>query len=165
MITSSQFEDFYRTHYTRLYYYAYDFVDNIENCKDLVGDVFATVWNDRDHINPETLSAYLYTAVRNRCLNYLRSRRYDEDYRNFCIEADRLSAQMPPDSDDERYCAINREIEKLPPRTRFVLEQCYLHNKKYKEVAEVLDISADGVKKHIVKAFATLRAHFNVNKE
>ena len=48
-------------------------------------------------------------------------------------------------------------METLPPKTRHVLEECYFNNKKYKEVADSLEVSTNAVKKHIVKALGLLR--------
>lgn len=49
-------------------------------------------------------------------------------------------------------------ISTLTPRTRLILQKHYLERLSYKEVAEQLDISTSGVKKHIVKALSVLRA-------
>ena len=66
---------------------------------------------------------------------------------------------------EQRISEVRAEIDKMPPRTRFVLEQCYLEGHTYKEVGEMMDITSDGVKKHIVKAFSMLRTHFKVKKK
>ena len=69
------------------------------------------------------------------------------------------------DQADERLAQLSRAMEKLPDKTRFVLQQCYLEEHTYREVAEMLDITTDGVKKHVVKAFSVLREFFNVKKK
>ena len=50
-------------------------------------------------------------------------------------------------------CAFDRH-------TRHILEECYLHEKKYKEVAAELNISISAVRKHIVKALKAIREEF-----
>ena len=47
-------------------------------------------------------------------------------------------------------------------RTRYVLEECYFHRKKYAEVAENIGISINAVKKHIMKALNLLREEFRL---
>ena len=66
------------------------------------------------------------------------------------------------DDIDERIAALNKMVEQLPQKTRFVLQQCYYEKHTYKEVGDMMGMTADGVKKHIVKAFAILRERFNV---
>ena len=48
-------------------------------------------------------------------------------------------------------------MKKLTPYNYHILEACYIHNKKYKEVAEEKSISTSTVKKHIIKALKVLR--------
>ncbi len=165
MITTQQFEKMYREYYSRLYYYAYDYVEDIEVCKDIVSEVFSRVWNERERMDEGTIVNYLYVSVRNQCLSHLKKEQNRNDYQEYCIQI--LSEEEEEDwrVNEERMTELCAEIEKLPPRTRYVLEECYFHNKKYKEVADVLEITPDGIKKHITKAFAMLREHFNVKKQ
>ena len=65
---------------------------------------------------------------------------------------------------EERINEISNVIDEMPCKTRFVIEQCYLEHHSYKEVAEMLDISTNGVKKHIMKALSLLRNHFDIKK-
>jgi RNA polymerase sigma-70 factor (ECF subfamily) len=48
-------------------------------------------------------------------------------------------------------------LRTLTPQTQLILQECYVNRKKYKEVAEELEISTNTVKKHIVKALKTIR--------
>ena len=66
---------------------------------------------------------------------------------------------------DERLGELSKAVAKLPAKTRFVLQQCYFEQHTYREVADMLDISPEGVKKHISKAFSALRDHFRVKKK
>lgn len=52
---------------------------------------------------------------------------------------------------------VEQVMETLSPRTRFVLQKCYIEHFTYKEVAQMLGISTNGVKKHIVKGMSILR--------
>ena len=64
---------------------------------------------------------------------------------------------MEPNEEDERLTDIKNVIKTLSPKTQLVFQECYINKRKYKEVAEELDITADGVKKHIIKALKTIR--------
>lgn len=59
--------------------------------------------------------------------------------------------------EDERLQDIMKVIDTLKPKTRLVLQECYINHKTYKDVAEELEISTSGVKKHIVAALKTIR--------
>lgn len=66
---------------------------------------------------------------------------------------------------EERISMIEEEIAKLPERTRIILRECYYNHMTYREVAEEIGISTEGIKKQLVRAMAHLRDIFNNNKQ
>lgn len=159
-----RFEMIWRENFSRLYHVAYDFLQDEEASRDVVSEVFTKAWQKWDEIQPETIKGYLFIGVRNSCYNRLREQgahnRYTEYVKHFYDNADYNHI----DENDERITALNRIVDQLPPKTQFVLRQCYYEEHTYKEVGDMLGMSSDGVKKHIVKAFSILREHFNVKK-
>lgn len=160
-MTIREFENIYRRLYTRMYLYAHSFIEDGEVCRDLVGDVFMRFYDVRDTVREDTVEAYLRASVRNACLMWMRRQenfdRYAEFFRLTAAELDSL------DMTDENIETLHRAIDALPERTRWVLEQCSLHGKSYREVADMLGITPDGVKKHIVKAYSSIREFFRKN--
>ena len=73
-----------------------------------------------------------------------------------------LEEEVPLQEEDERLARIAGVLNRLPVRTRYVLEECYFHRKKYAEVAENIGISINAVKKHIMKALNLLREEFRL---
>ena len=69
------------------------------------------------------------------------------------------------EKEDERLKKIEKIINDMPDKTKFVVDQCYLEGRKYVEVAEMMSISREGVRKHITKALNILRSAFNVEKK
>lgn len=164
-MTERDFETMFRESYTQLYYFAFDLTGDEEASRDIVSEAFTVVWERMATLKADNLKGYLFISIRNRSLDYVRGRRGREQYAKYCQAA--LSEE---DGDywltmEERICDMNGVIDTMPERTRYVLEQCYLHQHTYREVAEQLGISVNGVKKHIVKAFALLREHFHVDRE
>jgi len=163
-ITRQDFEHLFREYYSRLYYFVYDFIEDIEVSKDIVSDVFTSVWNNKENIEKDKVVGYLFVSVRNQSLNYIKRQKQVGDYADFCLRVADEEGDEGLELIDERIAEMSSLIDKMPLRTKYILEECYFHHKKYKEVADVLEISTDGVKKHIVKAFSILRDHFNVKK-
>ena len=159
-----QFETVWRENYSRLYRIAYDFLQDDEASRDVVSEVFAKAWLKWDEMQPGTIQGYLFIGVRNTCYNRLREQgAYDRyaDYVKHCYDT---TDYNHIDDIDERIAALNKMVEQLPQKTRFVLQQCYYEKHTYKEVGDMMGMTANGVKKHIVKAFAILREKFNVKK-
>lgn len=155
----SDFENIYRSKYRSLYLYAGDFIAEREVCRDIISDVFAQLWARRHEIDPETVDAYLRSAVRNACISYLRRQnRRRELSPEFLNLTDTQQAQL--DSMDTRLEDLQKAISLLPERTRFALEQCALNKKSYQETAQMMNISPDGVRFHIKKAYAFIRQYF-----
>lgn len=160
----SQFEVVYKQYYIRLCRYAWSFVDDMDAAKDVVSEVFLKFWNERESINLDTVGQYLYKAVRNQSLNWLRKEQGMQKYFEYCKAAETFEADMYLKNMDSRLDEMLRVIGTMPAKTQHVLRQCYVNGLSYKEVATELGITTDGVKKHITKAFALLRSHFNVKK-
>jgi RNA polymerase sigma-70 factor (ECF subfamily) len=163
-ITKGRFEAFFRESYSRGYYFALQFVDDEEVCRDILSECFMQMWANRGNIDEAKLSAYFFTSVRNKCLTHIRKNAplsKTDSSKELALVADTEEAWKVKET---RIVAIEAEIEKLPERSRFVLEQCYYNHKSYKEVADMMGISTSGVKKHIVTSMAHLRAHFNKDK-
>ena len=158
------FEEVYRKYYLRLYYFAYDFVEDIDISKDIVNEVFEAVWKNWQQIDQERICSYLYVGVRNNCVNHLRRNRPTVSYEQF------LNIIAEEDTEywlemEELLKNILHEIDQLPPKTRRVMEECYLNDHTYKEAADILGITTSGIKKHIVKGLATLRQHLHIKKK
>ena len=66
------------------------------------------------------------------------------------------------DDKDSRLDTIYKVLEEMPPRTRFIMEQCYFEDKKYVEVAEILGLSRDGIRAQVMKGLEMLRNVFSV---
>jgi RNA polymerase sigma-70 factor (ECF subfamily) len=68
----------YKNHFDKLYVslclFSYKYIGDLEISKDLVQDVFIKIWENNIHFNNEnSVKSYLYTAVKNKSLDYLKS--------------------------------------------------------------------------------------------
>ena len=68
------FKNFFDKHYKELVVYANGFLFDKDASEDIVQEIFIYIWEHANKLNIETsLKGYLYTMVRNRCFNYLKS--------------------------------------------------------------------------------------------
>lgn len=155
-----EFEALFRDNYSRLYRYALDFLGEAESARDVVQELFSDLWRKHERYRPENGTAYLFRALRNRCINQTRRIQYaNEALRQYA--EDRLTFM---DSDigahEEKLRRIENALDSLPNKTRHILEKCYMDGLKYKDVAQEMNISAGMVHKHVSKALALLRKKF-----
>ncbi len=159
-----EYESLFRSHYTNLCYFAFDFVGDIDLARDVVSDVFAQLWSEREKFADTTrLKNYLLVCVRNRCINHTRKTQHTVPIDEI-DELKELPSMEWLEAQEERIAEMNRVIDSMSVKTQRVLQECYFNNRSYKETAEMFGITPDGVKKHITKAFALLRGHFKTTK-
>jgi RNA polymerase sigma-70 factor (family 1) len=161
-LKEEEFNCTYTKYYTQLFYYAYGFVEDDEACRDILADVFERAWNNWEHVKSQTINSYLFSCVRNACIDNLRHDQAAQQYADYIKKGTDEEDDLSYEEREERLNAVKKAIEELPPKTRFVLEECYFNNKKYREVADTLQISSNAIKKHIMKAFSILREKLSV---
>jgi RNA polymerase sigma factor (sigma-70 family) len=158
-----QFQQLFTENYSQLYYAALYIVTDTEIARDVVHDVFKELWEHYDSEAPKINFSYLYVLTHHKAIDYLRHAAAESRCMDTYIEMFEEMQRSDWDEKDERLDKVYEIMQSLPPRTRFVMEQCYLNEKKYTEVADILGISSSAVKKHIIKALFTIREYFSVN--
>ena len=157
----AQMEFLYKKFYVRLHRYALTFLGDEDEATDVVGEVFLQIWeswqvgatiNERKNI-----AAYLYTRVRNSCLDHLRHRKAIDNYNTFLKATSPFSTDAEVEDFEKRITRLREAIEKLPPSDRRVLKAVYFEHLSYKEAAERLEMSENMIHKHMTKAFRQLR--------
>lgn len=96
------------------------FVEGESDALDIVQNIFIAVWeNGKFRDKEELVQAYLYTAVKNRCLNYLKHqkiiRRFEQDVELQICEMEILHYQSGEKSliEKENMEQINQAINSL----------------------------------------------------
>lgn len=157
----AQMEFLYKKFYVRLHRYALTFLGDEDEATDVVGEVFLQIWeswqvgatiNERKNI-----AAYLYTRVRNNCLDHLRHRKAIDNYNTFLKATSPFTTDAEVEDFEKRITRLREAIENLPPSDRRVLKAVYFEHLSYKEAAERLEMSENMIHKHMTKAFRQLR--------
>lgn len=151
------FDKMFNEWYAQFVYFAYYFINDAEVCRDIVSDAFEYLWRNYEKIEEATAKTYLYTIIRTRCIDYLRKQNIHEEYVEFTSQLTDKMIEVDSQHSDSRVLRIRKAMEKLTPYNYHILEACYIHNKKYKEVAEELNVSVAAIHKNIVKALRILR--------
>ena len=156
-------EEMYLTYKNDLAAFVDSYVRSPDVTDEIIQDLFLRIWQHRDMWECSgSLGGYLFRAARNRAISHIRHERIDTAFRERTTRED-LDAQSRtplPDASvetDDLARAIDKAIEKLPPRCReaFVLNRC--HHLSYAEVAAVMQLSVKTVEVQMGRAFAILR--------
>lgn len=165
------FATLFHAYYETLYDFAYRYVRSRETAEELVQDVFFRLWERRSSLPAtkgedeiSTTRAYLYRAVRNAALSWIRHARVE--YR-LALRTDPTTeppgmGSAPPSADatmqqDEIRQRLRRAVAALPEPYRDVLVLRSEHQLSYPEIAAVLQVSLKTVESRVTRAFRTLR--------
>ena len=157
IITSKQFETLFKEMHTQLFYLAYDILGEAQAAQDVVSDVFLSIWNQHRDISPDKVRGYIFVSTKNKALDkYRQSSRYSEipieEMKNLMDVCD-ASCEMR----EERILWVEKVLQQMPEKTRLILDLCYRKRKSYKEAAEIVGISVEGIKKQLFRALKELR--------
>ena len=156
------FDEIFKQYSKPLFYYASKFVQD-EVARDIVQDVFTKLWSDRKISIKHSLNSFLFTMVRNYCLQYLEKQKvrnkYIESTKQKLQEEELLFYMSEKTSLIEKDLEkkLNEVLESLPERCRLIFIMSRFKIKKNKEIAEELGISIKAVEKQITKALAIIR--------
>ena len=163
------FAALYDAYHAALCGYAFSLVADRDAAGLLVGNVFIAVWRNRAGLTfPAT--GYLFRAVRNQCLNYLRDNRYkNELFRDLTAEqieihiqaaGDEAPEEFEPEQISRRTLRLRKLLERLPKRCRQVMKLYFYEGFSPSEISEILDINQVTVRVHIKNGIDFIRSEW-----
>lgn len=157
------FQTLFDRYYRPMCIYGAKYIHSLDVVEDLVQDVFVKIWDRKDYEALSNLRAYLFTAIKNACLTYLRKNKPEhlEDL-DFTWEQD-LYIQVDEEEDvKDKIEQVQAAIEKLPPACSEVFNLVVLSGLKYQEAADDLGISVNTVKSQLKRAHRLLDEHLHL---
>lgn len=152
----------------KLFCFALSMVKSKDAAIEVVDEVFVKIWKQRANINTISyLKTYLYTAVKNTSLNYI-SRKADEqatvpfDFIDIELQQEYCPQQQMITADILKK--IQSAVNELPPRCKIIFKLVREDGLRYKEVADILNISINTVDAQMMiavkKISEKVKAHF-----
>ncbi len=154
------FAEIYGRYRAVLFAHAYKIIQDEDVAKDVVQELFTNIWMRRQDLQIRTtLSAYLYTSVRNRVLDYISHQNVEDRYLNSLSDFIEKGEWVTDEQMREKELSelIDKEIALLPTKMRQVFELSRFQEYSYNEIATELDISDKTVKKQVHNALQILR--------
>ena len=150
----SAFESLFYLLNAGLIKFAMMYVHQKEAAEDIVAEVFAQCWVRRKELfEVSNINTYLFVAVKNRSLNHIK--KYS------ALQPARMEEPSTPEElleKKELFLRMEQAIEDLPQQCRIIFRLVKEEGIKYKEVAEILDISPRTVQTQIFRAMKKLSA-------
>lgn len=155
----SAFEKVFKSYYKPLRLQAFLILKNEEEAEDQVQQLFFDIWNRQLFRNVhESLKAYLFTAVRNRCYNILTKEAHRKK-----VLADYAKTLQYSDTDIYNEPVLktffHSALNELPAQRSRAFHLVHIEDKKYTQAAREMDISINSLKSHLKLAVKFLKNH------
>ncbi|MBC6111881.1 RNA polymerase sigma factor [Pedobacter fastidiosus] len=159
------FTEIYNRFYGLLFIHASKRLNDDEEAKDVVHQLFETLWSKRLQVAPNgNLSAYLYTAIRNRILDVFAHQKVENKYvdslQNFLDQDHVLTDHLVREK--QMAFLIEQEINALPAKMREIFLLSRRENKSHKEIAQELGLSELTIKTQVKNALRILKTRLGV---
>jgi len=130
-----------------------------QEAEDLVQNFFTDLWESRHFLTLKNdIKGYLYTAIKNRALNYLRDRETDRKrLENIVVVLDMNTENRDNSYTHDYLPKIKKALEELPKQQKNALQMVYLQAKRYQEAADVMGISINSLKSHLKVGLKNIR--------
>ncbi len=159
-IARSDDQQAYRELFTSLYSYLFQFAKSLvkakEPAEEIISDVFIKVWEKRKELEKiENLKLYLYVSTRNHAYNYLEKQKRSITNTLDDAQADFTSVYFDPEQlliTADMLARIQKAIDQLPPKCKMIFKLAKEDGLKYREVAELLNISIKTVENQLAIA-------------
>lgn len=154
------YNEIYQRYKWVLFLHALKRIRNREEAKDIVQELFITLWDKRREMEIKGhLSGYLFTAIRNRVIKFISHQQVESVYISSLSNSINAGVCITDHRTRENNLAeiIEREIQDLPEKMRQVFILSRKHNLSHKEISAQLGIEETTVKRQISNALKILR--------
>lgn len=154
------FDYIFNYYYSSLCAFSMQYIDNRNTVEDLVQDFFVYLWVEIPRLKiKSSLKSYLFTSIKNRCLDYQKHHKITEKYRTFLL----FSSDKEDNSTEHFFAeselrhAIQNSMNKLTPRCREIFELSRIKGLTNKEISDLLDISKRTVELQISNSLKVIK--------
>lgn len=152
------FERVFREMSPGLFRFALAYTMNADTAEDIVQDTFMRLWTMVPSLPDDTnISSYLYSSVKNSCLNYYKHLQVEDSNRTKLTEALIYVGTLEYEDDSALFDKVQECLQKLPEQQRRVLELKIFQNMSYKEIARELNVSEVTIHTHVKRAYKFIR--------
>ena len=156
-------ESLFTTFYPTLSAFCTKYVKDKDAARDIIQDIFLTVWENRSKIDFSTpLHSYLLKLAHNRCINYLEHLKVKNKHLSYTAMSlmemetgyDDLFDRLAADAIQEQ---IEKTVDQLPEQCRDIFRKSRYEGMTHREIASDLGISVRTVETQVYRALKTLK--------
>ncbi len=151
------FKSIFYQHLEEIRNFIYYKSGNLAAAEDLAQEAFVKLWHNCRQVPIHKARSYLYAVARNAFLNEVAHQKVKLKFEHQSQDAKDHQTPQFLLEEEEFKKRLEQAIANLPEGQRLVFLMNRIDKKKYKEIAEELDISVKAVEKRMHKALSALR--------
>ena len=155
------FESVFREFYNPLCIHARRYLIDPEQAEEVVQEMFFKMWERRDSLSvSSSISAYMYKAVSNHALNYIKYQRVTRQYQEyvgFHTDNSQVGTALDLLVHSDLECKFTALVKTMPERRRMIFEMSRFEGLRYSQIAEKMGISVKTVEIQMSKALEFMR--------
>ncbi|MGL5683904.1 MAG: RNA polymerase sigma factor [Marinifilaceae bacterium] len=160
----SAFEEIFKKYYPDLVDSIFCQLGDREIAKDMAQDIFIKLYESKCTFKSiSNLRGWLYQCANNACIDYFRAMKIRENHSTLIAEYLIFINEPYVEVDGVLTAKIKRALDLLPKHCRLIIRMNIEENKKYKDIANELNISINTVRKQVSRGYSKLRAYLNHN--
>ncbi len=155
----------YDLYWEQLYIQVIRIVKDSAETEDIVQDVFSTLWRIRASLTDvQDIKPYLFTIARNHAVRRVsHSKRLQDSLSSFMQFAQNEVYSLDKEMDNKELLSfIDMQIKDLPEKMREIFTLSRKNGLSNKEIAELLHISENTVKKQINNSIKRIRESLHI---
>lgn len=154
----SYFSDFYIKNIQSATNFAYYKSGDSDTALDLVQEAFAKIWENCSQIDFTKVKTYLFTSINNLFLNSVKHQKVVLAFAKDTPPPDKTNQSPEYLLEEEEFkIKLQNAIASLSEAQREVFLMNRIDGKKYREIAEILEISQKAVEKRMSAALKILK--------
>ncbi|SEL66854.1 RNA polymerase sigma-70 factor [Parapedobacter koreensis] len=161
VITKSSFEQLYLQHWERLYVFCYKTIEDEETAKEVVQDVFKSLWERRTTLQLHEVERYLIRSVKLRTYEHIRNKVIRTQHHEVLLQRSATHYTDDYIGTQELLSRIKQLVNTLPKQCKHVFQLSRDQGLTNREIASQLYISERAVEYHISRALRTLKTHLS----
>lgn len=147
-------ETFYRV--------AYRYLENQEEAKDVVQEIYLKLWENRESLKSiKNAEAYGVTLTKNRCLDILKSARVQANKKSAENYFDKIATFTAPKIEEsEKITLLRKIVDRLPERQKGIFYLRYFRDLSIKEIATLTSLNEVNIRVQLVRAKKIVKEQF-----
>lgn len=155
------FAELFHRHWDNVYKMIYSRIRDRSKTEGIAQEIFMKFWDKRSELVIDNFSAYLYTCVKHRCINYIESKitrkKHWDHYKVFLPQQDDATDKAIAFNDLRE--ALEKWLNHIPNKSKMIFRLNRLEGQSVKEIAGQMNLSEKAIQYHLTRSVKELRLY------